>query len=158
MGPEGLRAQQCRTRDDNRMSRRGWMRASVVSRAKSAVSVQRRPSRESRRGRRGRDGRYLRSRDGSLGPAKVMKVRGGRSPRLKPGVKTAPLTLGLLGVTFVGVTMAPPPRNKKRVGRLTVSLVGRDRVGGIPNTSEWLRWPLIPPEPRADSLPRKGCP
>jgi hypothetical protein len=29
-----------------------------------------------------------------LGPPKVMKVRGGKSPRLKPGVKTAPLTPG----------------------------------------------------------------
>jgi hypothetical protein len=32
-----------------------------------------------------------------LGPPKVMKVWGGRSPRLKPGVKS-----GLLGVTFAG--------------------------------------------------------
>jgi hypothetical protein len=41
------------------------------------------------------------------GPPKVMKVRDCRSPRLKPGVKTAPLTPGfspgLLGVTFAGV-------------------------------------------------------
>jgi hypothetical protein len=38
------------------------------------------------------------------GPPKVMKVRGGRSPRLKPGDKTAPLTPGfspgLLEMTF----------------------------------------------------------
>jgi hypothetical protein len=61
------------------------------------------------------------SRDGEgvamaqLGPPMVMKVRGGRSPRLKPGVKS-----GLLGVTFTGVAMAPlgPPKVMKvRGGR-----------------------------------------
>jgi hypothetical protein len=41
-----------------------------------------------------------------LGPPKEMKVPGGKSPRLKPGVKTAPLTPGfspgLLAGTFAG--------------------------------------------------------
>jgi hypothetical protein len=60
----------------------------------------------------------------SLGPPKVMKVRGGRSPRLKPGVKTTPLTPGfspgLLGRTFMGVAMAlPGPPKVMKVRLLT---------------------------------------
>jgi hypothetical protein len=47
-----------------------------------------------------------------LGPPKVMKVRSGGSPRLKPGVKTAPLTPGfspgLLGVTSTGAATRFP--------------------------------------------------
>jgi hypothetical protein len=44
-----------------------------------------------------------------LGPPKVMKVWGGRSPRLKPGVKS-----GLLGVTFAGVAKGSPPLTNVR--------------------------------------------